>query len=128
MAEMLYGMVDGVLTGRIIGDRGRPYVPFVFTLFLLIVTLNLIGSRRPADLHVTSQLAVTATLAVMTFTTVFIVGFVTQRPALLQAVLAVGHARGDGPLPGADRDDLLLGPAAHPGACVCSATCWAATW
>ena len=30
MAEMIYGMVDNTLTGGIIGDRGRPYLPLVF--------------------------------------------------------------------------------------------------
>jgi F-type H+-transporting ATPase subunit a len=74
LAEMLYGMVDGVLTGGIIGDRGRPFLPFVFTLFLLIAVLNLIG-LAPGGFTVTSQLAVTATLAVMTFLTVLVVGF-----------------------------------------------------
>lgn len=74
LAEMLYGMVDGALTGGIIGDRGRPFLPFVFTLFLLIATLNLIG-LAPGGFTVTSQLAVTAALAVMTFATVLVVGF-----------------------------------------------------
>jgi F-type H+-transporting ATPase subunit a len=75
MAEMIYGMVDGVLTGGIIGDRGRPFLPFIFTLFLLIATLNVI-SLAPGGFSVTSQLAVTAALAIMTFTTVLVVGFV----------------------------------------------------
>ncbi|HXV01444.1 MAG TPA: F0F1 ATP synthase subunit A [Caulobacteraceae bacterium] len=73
-AEMLYGMIDGVLTGGIIGDRGRPFLPFILTLFLLIATLNVI-SLAPGGFSVTSQLAVTAALAVMTFTTVLVVGF-----------------------------------------------------
>jgi F-type H+-transporting ATPase subunit a len=74
MAEMFYGMVDGVLTGGIIGDRGRPFLPFVLTLFLLIATLNVI-SLAPGGFSVTAQLAVTVALAVMTFTTVLVVGF-----------------------------------------------------
>ena len=41
LAEILYTMVDGTLTGAIIGDRGRPFLPFVFTLFLLIGVLKL---------------------------------------------------------------------------------------
>ncbi len=73
-AEMLYGMVDGTLTGAIIGDRGRPFLPFVFTLFAFIAVLNVIG-LAPGGFTVTSQLAVTAALAVMTFSTVIIVGF-----------------------------------------------------
>ncbi|HEY5289364.1 MAG TPA: F0F1 ATP synthase subunit A, partial [Caulobacteraceae bacterium] len=73
-AEMLYVVVDGVLTGGIIGDRGRPFLPFVLTLFLLIAVMNLIG-LAPGGFTVTAQLAVTAALAVMTFTTVLVVGF-----------------------------------------------------
>ncbi|HEY3888983.1 MAG TPA: F0F1 ATP synthase subunit A [Caulobacteraceae bacterium] len=74
LAELLYTMVDGTLTGAIIGDRGRPFLPFVFTIFLLIAMLNLIG-LTPGGFSVTSQLAVTATLAIMTFLTVIAVGF-----------------------------------------------------
>ncbi|MGH7024739.1 MAG: F0F1 ATP synthase subunit A [Caulobacteraceae bacterium] len=73
-AEMLYGMVDGVMTGGIIGDRGRPFLPFIFTLFLLIAVMNLIG-LAPGGFTVTAQLAVTTALAVMTFTMVIVVGF-----------------------------------------------------
>jgi len=75
LAETLYVMVDGSLTGAVIGDRGRPFLPFVFTLFLLIAVMNLIG-LAPGGFSVTSQLAVTATLAVMTFLSVIVVGFV----------------------------------------------------
>ena len=73
LAEILYTMVDGTLTGAIIGDRGRPFLPFVFTLFMLIAMLNLVG-LTPGGFSVTSQLAVTATLAVMTFLIVIAVG------------------------------------------------------
>ncbi len=75
LAETLYVMVDGSLTGAVIGDRGRPFLPFVLTLFLLIAVMNLIG-LAPGGFSVTSQLAVTATLAIMTFLTVIVVGFV----------------------------------------------------
>lgn len=73
-AEMIYGLVDGTMTGGIIGDRGRPFLPFILTLFLFIAFLNLIG-LAPGGFTVTAQLAVTATLAVMTFLTVIVIGF-----------------------------------------------------
>jgi F-type H+-transporting ATPase subunit a len=73
-AEMLYDLVDKGLTGPMIGDRGRPFLPFIFTLFSLIAVMNIIG-LFPLTFTVTSQLAVTATLAVMTFLTVVIIGF-----------------------------------------------------
>ena len=74
LAETLYDLVDKGLTGPMIGDRGRPFLPFVFTLFALIAVMNIIG-LVPGSFTVTSQLAVTATLAVMTFLIVVVVGF-----------------------------------------------------
>ena len=74
MAETLYDLVDKGLTGPMIGDRGRPFLPFIFTLFSLVAVMNIVG-LFPLQFTVTSQLAVTATLAVMTFTTVVIIGF-----------------------------------------------------
>ena len=38
---MLYDLVDRGLTGPMIGDRGRPFLPFVFTLFSLIAVMNI---------------------------------------------------------------------------------------
>ena len=73
-AELLYTTVDTMLTGGMIGDRGRPFLPLVFTLFLFIAVMNFLG-LLPGGFTVTSQLAVTATLAVMTFLTVLVVGF-----------------------------------------------------
>ncbi|MEO7026324.1 MAG: F0F1 ATP synthase subunit A [Caulobacteraceae bacterium] len=75
VGEMFYNLVDGTLTTGIIGERGRAFLPFVFTLFLLIAMMNLLG-LAPGGFTVTSQLAVTATLAVMTFATVIVIGFV----------------------------------------------------
>jgi len=92
-AEMLYGMVDGTLTGGIIGDRGRPFLPFVFTLFLLIAMLNLIG-LAPGGFTVTAQLAVTAALAIMTFTTVLVVGFVRNGLGFFKLFLPAGMPLG----------------------------------
>ncbi len=89
LAEMLYGMVDGSLTGAIIGERGRPFLPFVFTLFVMIAVLNIIG-LAPGGFTVTSQLAVTAALAVMTFSTVIIVGFVRNGLGFFKLFLPAG--------------------------------------
>jgi F-type H+-transporting ATPase subunit a len=74
LAETLYDLVDKGLTGPMIGDRGRPFLPFVFTLFALIAVLNIVG-LVPGSFTVTSQLAVTAILALMTFLIVIVVGF-----------------------------------------------------
>ena len=91
VAEALYNIVDRVLVGPILGHAGRPYVPYLFTLFMVILTLNLmsvvlaIGNIGGLNFTfaVTSQLAVTATLAVLTFFSVFILGFIKHGPKFL---------------------------------------------
>ena len=70
--EMAFGMVDDLAT-QLIGPEGRRYFPFVFTLFLFILAMNLLGLFL--IFTATSQLAVTATLAVMTILLVLVVGF-----------------------------------------------------
>lgn len=91
MAEALYGMIDRTLVSTIIGPHGRPYIPYLFTLFCVIFVLNLMGvvfsvgalAGQTWTFTVTSQLAVTATLAVLTFFSVFILGFVKHGPKFL---------------------------------------------
>ncbi|HEX3919023.1 MAG TPA: F0F1 ATP synthase subunit A [Caulobacteraceae bacterium] len=73
--EILYDLVDKTMTGPMIGDRGRPFLPYVFALFCLIALLNIWGIV-PGSFTVTSQLAVTITLAVVTFGMVIVVGFI----------------------------------------------------
>ena len=73
--EIVYDLIDKGLTGPMIGDRGRPFLPYVFALFCLIAVLNIWGIV-PGQFTVTSQLAVTVTLAVITFTMVIVVGLV----------------------------------------------------
>lgn len=72
--EMLFELVDN-LAASIIGEaQGRPFVPFVFTLFAFIMAMNLLGMFIVIP-TATSQLAVTATLAVLTILIVIVVGF-----------------------------------------------------
>jgi len=72
VGEMLYGLVDG-LTSSMIGHEGKKFFPFVFTLFAFILVMNMQGMFLVFT--ATSQLAVTATLALLTILTVVIVGF-----------------------------------------------------
>jgi F-type H+-transporting ATPase subunit a len=78
VAESLYGMVEG-LTSSMIGHEGRKYFPFVFTLFTFIMCMNMFGLLNFIGLaHMftpTSQVVVTATLAMITIGLVLIVGF-----------------------------------------------------
>lgn len=70
--EQLFGLVDGV-TGSIIGHEGRKYFPFVFTLFTLVLGMNLLGMFL--TFTATSQLAVTGTFALLTILLVIGIGF-----------------------------------------------------
>ncbi|HEX4179642.1 MAG TPA: F0F1 ATP synthase subunit A [Caulobacteraceae bacterium] len=74
LAETLYDLIDNGLTGAMIGDKGRAFLPFIFTLFSLIAVMNIVG-LFPLQFTVTSQLAVTVTLALMTFVSVVVIGF-----------------------------------------------------
>jgi F-type H+-transporting ATPase subunit a len=81
VGESVYGLVDG-LTSSMIGHEGKKYFPFVFTLFTFIMCMNLFGLLNfigLPNMHMftpTSQVAVTAALAIITIGLVIIVGFV----------------------------------------------------
>lgn len=91
LAESLYNIVDKVLVTPIIGHEGKPYIPYLFTLFSVILVLNLMGvvlaignlGGLTLTFTVTSQLAITATLAVLTFFSVFFLGFIKHGPKFL---------------------------------------------
>jgi F-type H+-transporting ATPase subunit a len=91
LVEALYNIVDRVLVTPIIGHGGRAYIPYLFTLFMVILTLNLMGvvlaignlGGLSLTFTVTSQLAITATLAVLTFFSVFFLGFIKHGPKFL---------------------------------------------
>jgi F-type H+-transporting ATPase subunit a len=70
--ETLFSMIDN-LTTSIIGHDGRKYFPFVFTIFMLILAMNVLGLLL--TFTVTSQLAITAAFGLMTILLVIIIGF-----------------------------------------------------
>ncbi|WP_421732016.1 F0F1 ATP synthase subunit A [Brevundimonas sp.] len=70
--EGVFGLIDN-LADSIIGHDGRKYFPFVFTLFILILGMNILGLFL--TFTATSQLAITATFALITFGLVLVVGF-----------------------------------------------------
>jgi F-type H+-transporting ATPase subunit a len=73
VGELLFTTIDE-LAESVMGHEGRSFFPFVFTLFMFIMAMNLLGMLIVLP-TATSQLAVTATLAVMTIVLVLIVGF-----------------------------------------------------
>jgi F-type H+-transporting ATPase subunit a len=83
VGESLYDLVDSTMVGPMIGDKGRPFIPFVFTIFMLVFIMNLMGivlalgnlAGLELTFTATAQLAVTATLALLTFMSVVVIGF-----------------------------------------------------
>jgi len=84
VGEALYDLIDVTLVEPIIGPAGRPYIPFIFTIFMVVLTMNMMGlvlafgnlAHLEWTFTATAQLAVTTTLAVLTFLTVVVVGFI----------------------------------------------------
>src|SRR4029078_2184694 len=57
------------------GDEGMKFFPFVFSIFMFVLTLNMIG-LIPYSFTVTSHIVVTAALALTVFFTVLIYGLI----------------------------------------------------
>lgn len=72
-AELFYRFVFKMVT-ETMGAEGRRYFPFVMSVFLIVLMGNLLG-MIPTFFTFTSHLSATATLAVMVFATVLIMGF-----------------------------------------------------
>ncbi len=87
MAEGMFGFIDDLATS-IIGPEGRAFFPFVFTLFLFILAMNVLGLFLVFT--ATSQLAVTATFALMTILLVIVVGLAKNGPAFFKLFLPSG--------------------------------------
>jgi F-type H+-transporting ATPase subunit a len=74
VAETGYGFIHGMVRDAA-GEEGvKRFFPFVFTLFLWIFAANMLG-MFPYFFTPTSQIVITATMALMVFLTVIVVGF-----------------------------------------------------
>ena len=74
MAEMMYEFVAEMVRSNV-GNEGRPYFPFIFTLFMFILFSNLLG-LIPYSYTVTSQIVVTFAMAFFIFIGVTIIAVV----------------------------------------------------
>ena len=87
IGEGVFSYIDN-LTESIIGHEGRRFFPYVFTIFLFILVMNLLGMFLVFT--ATSQLAITATLGIMTILLVLIVGFVRNGAAMYKLFVPAG--------------------------------------
>lgn len=71
--EAVHGFVAGLVDENI-GPKGRKFVPFIFSLFLFILVLNIFG-LLPFGYTVTSHIAVTFAMAAFIFLMCIVIGF-----------------------------------------------------
>ncbi|MGQ0677193.1 MAG: F0F1 ATP synthase subunit A [Rhodospirillales bacterium] len=72
-AEMAYDFVAQMLNDTV-GKEGKPYFPFIFTLFMFILFANMLG-MVPYSFTTTSHIVVTFGMAIVVFLGVTAIGF-----------------------------------------------------
>jgi F-type H+-transporting ATPase subunit a len=88
LAEMVYEFIANMLRQNV-GEAGMKYFPFVFTLFLFILVLNLLG-MLPYSFTVTSHIIVTFALAATVFLVVTAIGFMNHGLGYLKLFVPEG--------------------------------------
>ena len=124
LAEMSYEFVAGTVRSSA-GKEGMRFFPFVFSLFMFVLILNLFG-MIPYGFTVTSHIIITFALAALVIGTVIVYGFMQARHAFPRPVRAVRRAGVAPAAPGRDRGHLLRLAARSASRCVSSPTCWPA--
>ncbi|MDR0296964.1 MAG: F0F1 ATP synthase subunit A [Rickettsia sp.] len=87
-AEIIYDIITVTLSQNV-GEKGRKFIPFIFTLFMFILLCNLLG-MLPYGFTVTSHIVVTFTLAIVIFFMVTIIGFINHGLHFLSMFLPKG--------------------------------------
>jgi len=88
VAEISYEFVADMLRSTT-GNEGMQFFPFVFSLFMFVLFVNLIG-LIPYTFSVTSHIIITATLALMVFFTVIGYGFYKNGAKFLKVFVPSG--------------------------------------
>ena len=88
MVELLYSFIANMVRDNV-GKDGKQFFPFIFTLFVFILGLNLAG-MFPYSFTVTSHLAVNFALAMFIFLGVTIIGFVKNGTGYLRLFAPAG--------------------------------------
>lgn len=88
LAELSYEFVAGTLRDNV-GSEGRAFFPFIFTLFMFVTTVNLMG-MVPYGFTATSHVAVTFALAAFIFLGVTVTGFIRHGVKFLHLFLPDG--------------------------------------
>jgi ATP synthase subunit 6 len=112
IAELTYEFIAGMIRDNV-GEDGKPFFPYVFTLFVFILGGNLLG-MIPYSFTYTSHIIVTFGLAIVTFLGVTLVGIVMHGLHFFSFFRAQGRAGVPAALDGGDRGALLPHPPDQP--------------
>jgi F-type H+-transporting ATPase subunit a len=87
-AELSYEYVANMVRD-IVGEGGMKYFPWIFTIFMFILVLNLLG-LVPYSFTVTSHIIVTFAFAAMVWLVVTAIGFINHGPGFLKLFVPSG--------------------------------------
>ncbi|RZI47521.1 F0F1 ATP synthase subunit A [Rickettsiales endosymbiont of Peranema trichophorum] len=88
IAEALHDVIESMMID-IAGPRSQRFKPFIFSLFMFILSLNLLGAI-PYTFTVTSHIAVTFCMAILIFLGVTLLGFALHGLHYLELLLPKG--------------------------------------
>jgi F-type H+-transporting ATPase subunit a len=88
LAEISYEFIANMIRDNV-GNEGRRFFPFIFSLFMFILFLNGLG-MMPYGFTVTSHIIITFSLAIFVFIGVTIIGFVKHGIKFFGILLPAG--------------------------------------
>ena len=88
LAELSYTFVSKMISDTA-GRKGKPYFPFIFSLFMFVLFCNMIG-MLPYSFTVTSHIIVTFALAIIIFLGVTVIGFIKHGLGYLKLFVPSG--------------------------------------
>lgn len=81
IAELAYGFIRKMVED-VAGRDALPYFPYIMTIFMFVVMANFVG-LIPGSFTSTSHIGVTATLALLVFVSVTVIGFIKHGAGFL---------------------------------------------
>ncbi len=88
LAELSYTFISRMISDTT-GPKGKPYFPFIFSLFMFILFSNMLG-MLPYSFTVTSHIIVTFALAATIFIGITIIGFIKHGLGYLKLFIPSG--------------------------------------
>ncbi len=88
IGELAYEFISNLMRD-VIGEKGRPFFPFIFTLFMFILACNMLG-MVPYSFTVTSHIIITFAMALAVFIGVTVLGFIKHGVGYLKLFVPSG--------------------------------------